>query len=149
MRTFVQSPQKTKMRTHITAAQRYEISALKQVGCTQAEIAKATGVPQSAISRELQRNRTARGGYNAHAAQQISPTEQARLHDPCKFTGEQAIRMRDKGTQGRPASEHYCPTHTGFFVTFVLVKFVTDNYYIRRIWHKEEKRNPPQPIGMK
>jgi IS30 family transposase len=47
---------------------KYEISALKKVGCTQAEIAKTIRVLQSSISRELQRNKTDRGSY-AHAAQ--------------------------------------------------------------------------------
>ena len=99
MSIFVRSPQNTKMMTHITVEQRYEISALKKVGCTQAEIAKAIGVSQSTISRELQRNRTARGGYNAHASQEMSTIRKERFHYPRKFTREMEIQIRDKLTQ--------------------------------------------------
>jgi IS30 family transposase len=82
--------------THITIEQRYSISALKQVGRTQAEIAKATGVSQSSISRELHRNKTDRGNYSAHAAQEMSVIRQERFHYPRKFSKEIEAHVRDK-----------------------------------------------------
>ncbi|MDR2358545.1 MAG: helix-turn-helix domain-containing protein [Prevotellaceae bacterium] len=66
------------------------MSALKKVSCSQAEMPQAVGVSQSTISRELRRNQTVRGCYNAHAVQKIASIRKERFHSVRKFTKETA-----------------------------------------------------------
>ncbi|MDR1985336.1 MAG: helix-turn-helix domain-containing protein [Prevotellaceae bacterium] len=82
--------------THITVEQRYEIPALKKVGCTQSEIAKAVGVSQSAISRELKRNKMPQGGYNAVYAPDSATIGRERFCHERKFTKDVVHYVRDK-----------------------------------------------------
>ncbi|MBI2644164.1 MAG: IS30 family transposase [Candidatus Wildermuthbacteria bacterium] len=53
---------------HITDSQRNEISVLKRAGHTQKDIARMLGKDPSAISRELQRNKSDAGRYLARGA---------------------------------------------------------------------------------
>ena len=55
----------------LTQEERYPISALKQLGRTQRQIAQALGRSPSTISRELRRNQEG-DGYAAERAQRIS-----------------------------------------------------------------------------
>jgi len=57
--------------TQLTQTQRYQISALLRIGHRQTEIAKASGVNKSTISREIRRNR-GRRGYRPKQAQQYA-----------------------------------------------------------------------------
>jgi IS30 family transposase len=55
---------------HLTRAQRYEISAMLQAGCSKKEICEKTGKDKSVISRELKRNCDKRSGrYEPELAQ--------------------------------------------------------------------------------
>lgn len=66
------------MRTYqqLTQEQRYQIYALRRIGCSQTEMAAEIGVHKSTISRELKRNTGGRG-YRPKQAQNLS---QARRH---------------------------------------------------------------------
>ena len=55
---------------HLTSEQRYYIYTERQKGSTQKSIAKAIGVSESTVSRELKRNGGKNGGYNFLKAQQ-------------------------------------------------------------------------------
>ena len=57
--------------TQLTQTQRYQISALLKIGHRQTEIAKASGVNKSTISREIRRNR-GRRGYRPKQAHQYA-----------------------------------------------------------------------------
>lgn len=57
--------------TQLTKGQRYQISALKDKGFSQSEIAKAIGVHKSTISRELKRN-TGKRGYRPKQAHRLA-----------------------------------------------------------------------------
>jgi len=58
---------------HLCLKQRYEIERMIKEGYTQTEIAKALGVDQSTISREISRNKGQRG-YRHKKAQSLSQT---------------------------------------------------------------------------
>jgi IS30 family transposase len=57
------------MYKQLTSEQRYTISVLLQKKCTRNEIAKAIGVSNSTITRELRRNSSTRGVYRWDKAQ--------------------------------------------------------------------------------
>ena len=63
--------------------ERYQISALKQTGHTQRQIAQALGRSPSTISRELRRNQEG-GGYAAERAQRISDRRRREAHEAHK-----------------------------------------------------------------
>ena len=60
------------MAKHLTAQQRYEISFRLQNKERPIDIAMALGVHRSTISREIRRNKTPHGKYNAERAQWLS-----------------------------------------------------------------------------
>lgn len=59
--------------------QRYAIKAYLQCGKTQKFIAKELGVSESAISKELTRNRLKQGGYNPKKAQKFTQIRKERF----------------------------------------------------------------------
>ena len=60
------------MYKQLTSEQRYTISVLLQKKCTRNEIAKAIGVSNSTITRELRRNSSTRGVYKWDKAQRLA-----------------------------------------------------------------------------
>ena len=72
---------------HLCLKQRYEIERMTKEGYTQTNIAKALGVDQSTISRELARNKSKRG-YQHKKAQHLAQTRK-------KETKE--LKMTNKG----------------------------------------------------
>lgn len=69
---------------HLTGEQRAALAALKRLGHTQQEIADQVGISQSAISRELSRNRTRnKNNYDARVAQR--KTKQRRVKANQRF----------------------------------------------------------------
>ena len=79
------------MYKQLTSEQRYTISVLLQKKCTRNEIAKAIGVSNSTITRELRRNSCARGVYKWDKAQRLA---QKRKH---QVPGNRSIKpfLRD------------------------------------------------------
>jgi IS30 family transposase len=73
--------------SQLTYEQRCQISVLKKTGNTQQEIADATGVSQSAISRELKRN-TSQRGYRHKKAQTLSQLRRKEAVKSVKMTLE-------------------------------------------------------------
>ena len=74
---------------HITREQRYTISAMKQQGFKQVEIAMAIGKDKSVISRELRRNCDKRSGsYNFDLAQRKYDQRQEDKPKNIRFTQE-------------------------------------------------------------
>lgn len=74
---------------HITREQRYAISAMKQQGFKQVEIAMAIGKDKSVISRELRRNCDKRSGsYNFDLAQRKYDQRQENKPKNIRFTQE-------------------------------------------------------------
>jgi len=58
--------------THLTLAERYEISILDEQGRSKAEIGRALGRNRSTIGRELKRNADGRNGrYRAELVQYL------------------------------------------------------------------------------
>ena len=79
------------MYKQLTSEQRYTISVLLQKKCTRNEIAKAIGVSNSTITRELRRNSSTRGVYKWDKAQRLA---QKRKH---QVPGNRSIKpfLRD------------------------------------------------------
>ena len=74
------------MYKQLTSAQRYTISVLLKLNLTQKKISEQIGVNPSTISRELKRNRTKTGHYNALRAQEFASIRKERL------PGNRAVR---------------------------------------------------------
>ena len=79
------------MYKQLTSEQRYAISRLLQQGQSKKEIAKAIGVHVSTVYRELQRNKTKRGGYGWRLAQEMS--EERKFHFPGNRKIKEPIRL--------------------------------------------------------
>lgn len=74
---------------HITLGQRYEIQSMLNTGSTNREIAAAIGKSESAISREIRRNRDKRSnGYKAETAQRKYQKRQRKKPKHIGFTDE-------------------------------------------------------------
>ena len=71
---------------HLTKAQRYVIQTLHRRGISKKEIAKELGVHKSTISREIKRNRTKTGRYNAEIADMYANERKERFANKRKFT---------------------------------------------------------------
>jgi len=70
----------------ITQEERYQIAALRQAGCWQAEIARRVGRHRSTISRELARNRSRGDGrYRASKAQERTNGRRSRSRRNQRF----------------------------------------------------------------
>ena len=72
--------------SHLTEVQRYEIQSYLKIGKKQKEIAKLIGKHPSVISREIARNNSKRGVYNASLAQCLSEERKERFAGLRKFT---------------------------------------------------------------
>lgn len=81
--------------SHLTTEQRYVIAALYKRGIKKKEIAKSIRVDPSTIGRELKRNATKTGKYNALTAKTLSTERKERFGFKRKFTKEVAQRIRD------------------------------------------------------
>ena len=73
---------------HLTQAERYQIAAQIQNGCSQRVIAKDIGVSPSTISRECSRNRCHDGLYRAQAAQEKSTYRRHQASSHKQHTGQ-------------------------------------------------------------
>ena len=74
----------------LTHEERYSITGLLRIGCTQAEIALRLGRAPSTISRELKRNVTTHDGfYRAQKAHQYAQARRRRVRRKSWYTAEQ------------------------------------------------------------
>ncbi|OUP08594.1 hypothetical protein B5F34_08780 [Mediterranea sp. An20] len=80
-----------KKKNQLTREQRYQISALRQAGHSQKEIAEIICKDKSVISRELKRN-SGKHGYHPALAQEMADERKERFRRPRKFTD--AVRKR-------------------------------------------------------
>jgi IS30 family transposase len=78
------------MRTYrqLTSGERYELSALRKQGFSQAAIARALGRHPSTISREIRRNSRKDGGYRAFTAGQKTRGRRSRSRRNQRFSPE-------------------------------------------------------------
>ena len=72
--------------THISIEQRVKIEALLKAGHKASFIAKQLGIHRSSIYRELKRNQTKTGKYNAVFAQELSEEQKERFSHNRSFT---------------------------------------------------------------
>lgn len=78
----------------LTQDERYMITALRQTGCSQAEIARRLGRSASTISRELRRNFTRHDGfYRAEKAQKYALARRRRARKRTRFTDWQWLQV--------------------------------------------------------
>lgn len=78
----------------LTQDERYRITALRQTGCSQAEIARQLGRSASTISRELRRNFTRHDGfYRAEKAQKYALARRRRARKRTRFTDWQWLQV--------------------------------------------------------
>jgi len=81
---------------HLQLEQRYKIDALWRAGPKQSYIAEQLKVSNSTISRELKRNSTKTGCYNARFAHESAQVQKERFLRPRKFTLTMERSIRDK-----------------------------------------------------
>jgi transposase, IS30 family len=79
--------------SQLTREQRYTISAMYKQGRKQKDIAAVIGKDKSVVSRELKRNRSAKGTYSFGCAQALAEARKYRLRRCRKFTGEVKNRI--------------------------------------------------------
>ena len=70
---------------HLNETQRYTIFRMRQDKKTQSEIARAIGVSQATVSKELKRNRSSNGRYSPSMAQIFADDAKRRSHEPRKL----------------------------------------------------------------
>jgi len=89
---------------HLTKEQRYIIQALIKRGCPQKEIAQELGVHDSTIGREIKRNKSKRGVYNADKAHEFAQERKERFASNRRLTSqvEQFIRNYIEKEQWSP-----------------------------------------------
>jgi len=80
---------------HLTKEQRYVIQSLHKRGINRTEIAKELGVHKSTIGREIKRNCTKRGKYQAEKAHTYAQERKERFAKQRKFTKQVEIRVRN------------------------------------------------------
>lgn len=99
---------------HLTLAQRYEIDALFRAGHKQSFIAAQLQINKSTISRELKRNRTKTGCYNAFSAHENAQVQKERFSLNRKFIEAMERFIRDKLSNEQWSPEQitgYCKLH--------------------------------------
>ena len=99
---------------HLTLAQRYEIDALFRAGHKQSFIATQLQINKSTISRELKRNTTKTGCYNAFSAHENAQIQKERFSLNRKFTAAMEQFIRDKLSNEQWSPEQiagYCKLH--------------------------------------
>jgi len=99
---------------HLTLAQRYEIDALFRAGHKQSFIAAQLQINRSTISRELKRNRTKTGCYNAFSAHENAQVQKERFSLNRKFTPAMERFIFDKLSDEQWSPEQiagYCKLH--------------------------------------
>ena len=82
--------------THITVEQRIKIEALITAGHKASFIAKQLNIHRSSIYRELKRNKTKTGKYNAAFAQELSEEQKERFSHNRSFTFAMEKFIREK-----------------------------------------------------
>jgi transposase, IS30 family len=89
---------------HLTREQRYIIQALVKRDCPHIEIAHELGVHNSTISREIKRNKSKRGHYNADKAHEFAQERKERFAVNRRFTKQvdQFIRQHIEQEQWSP-----------------------------------------------
>ena len=100
--------------SHLTLAQRYEIDALFRAGHKQSFIADQLQINKSTISRELKRNRTKTGCYNASSAHENAQIQKERFSLNRKFTPAMEQFIFDKLSNEQWSPEQiagYCKLH--------------------------------------
>lgn len=100
--------------SHLTKEQRYIIAVLHKRGEKKKEIAEEIGVHKSTIGRELNRNATKSGNYNAMKADMYAKERKERFVSTRKFTKEIEQRIRDYLVQEQWSPEQivgWCNKH--------------------------------------
>jgi IS30 family transposase len=100
--------------SHITKEQRYVIQSLLKRGISQKEIAIEIGVHKSTISREVRRNCTKTGRYNAEKAHVYAEERKERFSYHRKFTKAVEHRIRNYLEKEQWSPEQivgYCRKH--------------------------------------
>ena len=129
----LRSPNQMQMK-HLNETQRYTISRMRRDKKTQAEIARAIGVSQATVSKELSRNSCSDGRYSAKMAQMFADDAKRRSHKPRKLDASTASYIRDKIERRQWSPEQikgYCDANG---VQMVSVEWIY--HFIR-----EDKRN--------
>jgi IS30 family transposase len=99
---------------HLTLAQRYKIDALLRADHKQSFIATQLHISKSTLSRELKRNRTKTGCYNALNAHENAQVQKERFSLSRKFTSAMERFIRDKLSNEQWSPEQiagYCKLH--------------------------------------
>ena len=119
---------------HLNETQRYTISRMRRDKKTQTEIARAIGVSQATVSKELKRNRCSDGRYSAKMAQMFAdnvayPDHPVRLGSPrgCArgFRHRPADACGGGQTVIRGQRPHHCPYYDIELETGIVISTLT------------------------
>ena len=91
---------------HLNETQRYTISRMRRDKKTQTEIARAIGVSQAAVSKELKRNRCSDGRYSAKMAQMFADIMKERSHRRHKLDESRRAFIREDKRNGGTLYKH-------------------------------------------
>ncbi len=119
---------------HLNETQRYTIFRMRRDKKTQMEIARAIGVSQATVSKELSRNRCSDGRYSAKMAQMFADDAKQRSHKPRKLSTDKVAFICDRMEKQQWSPEQikgYCDANG---IQMVSVEWIY--HYIR-----EDKRN--------
>jgi len=120
---------------HLTVAQRYTISVMKQSGYTQNEIAKAIGKNKSTVSRELRRNMDLRSGdYRYDLAQRKCDQRHQAKPKKIRFT-EQVREYVDTWLQ-----EDYSPEQIAGRAKLENIECVSHERIYQYVWTNKKAK---------
>ena len=91
---------------HLNETQRYTISRMRRDKKTQTEIARAIGVFQATVSKELKRNRCSDGRYSAKMAQMFADMMKERSHRCHKLDESRRAFIREDKRNGGSLYKH-------------------------------------------
>lgn len=81
---------------HLNETQRYTIFRMRRDKKSQSEIARAIGVSQPTVSKELKRNSNSNGHYSPKMAQMFADDAKQRSHKPRKLDADMRLFIREK-----------------------------------------------------
>lgn len=99
---------------HLNETQRYTIFRMRREKKSQSEIARAIGVSQATVSKELSRNSNSHGHYSPKLAQTFADDAKQRSHKPRKLDADMRLFIREKIEKQQWSPEQikgYCDTN--------------------------------------
>ena len=112
----------------LTSEERYQLSALRKLGCSRAEIARQLNRHRSTIGREIERNSRSDGGYRASTAGERTRARRSRSRRNQRFTAAD-WRLVDPWIR-----EDFSPEQVSGWLRRVRLLSISHETIYRHIW---------------